>query len=47
MPTDRLSGHATPTRRQMLITAAAAGASAALAPMINLGRFQLFAQSAT
>ncbi len=31
----------------MLVTAAAAGAGAALAPMINLGRFQLFAQSAT
>jgi membrane dipeptidase len=31
----------------MLITMAAAAAGAAVAPMINLGRFQLFAQSAT
>jgi membrane dipeptidase len=34
-----------PTRRQMLLRTAAAGASAALAPMLNFGRFQLFAQS--
>ena len=34
-------------RRQMLRTAASAGLGFALAPMINRGRFQLFAQSAT
>jgi membrane dipeptidase len=35
------------TRRSWLSTAARAGAAVALAPMINLGRFRLFAQSAT
>src|SRR6186713_505429 len=47
MPTERLSGHATPTRRQMLITTAAGAAGAVIGPMINRGRFKLFAQSAT
>ena len=37
----------TRTRRQWLTTAAQAGLGVALAPMINRGRFQLFAQSAT
>jgi membrane dipeptidase len=35
------------TRREMLKTAAAAGVGFATAPMINRGRFQLFAQSGT
>ena len=34
------------TRREMLTTTAAAGLGAVLAPMINRGRFRLFAQSA-
>ena len=37
----------TRTRRQWLTMAAQAGLGVALAPMINRGRFQLFAQSAT
>src|SRR6188474_2717696 len=41
MPTERLSGHATPTRRQMLITTAAGAAGAVIGPMINRGRFKI------
>ena len=35
------------TRRKLLMNAAAAGAGLALAPMVNRGRFRLFAQSGT
>ena len=35
------------TRRELLRTATTVGLGAALAPMLNRGRFQLFAQSAT